>query len=442
MPKTGDFDVLDGTHNSMSDAQMRRLQLAVSSWTFSTLEMSEADLVDCAAVMFKHLLSLPGNDTWRLSDAQLYNFIHSMRRSYYASNPYHNFRHAVDVMQAVFYILLSSDLLPRMNDDCPEFEWDHCDILRRLAEPHHMLAACIVGIGHDVGHPGVNNAFLVTTKAPLALLYNDRSVLESMHCAALSSLLSEVWPATQTPLMRKIILDMIYSTDMALHFDYMTRLKDMAGTCQASRDRRRKDVSSFVADDPSPAMMDSYRSVLMSSVIKCGDISNVARPWSISKVWSNVLLREFYNQGRLEKSLNMPVTKVFNPELTTQANSQTFFINTFAYPLFSALQSVMPSLSKISDIIIQNRDNWTQNSESSTLKAEEPQHSAVRSGLKEQAVTSDSSRMPPKQELRKPIEAQHEFSKLSADDSIITASVKGESKQGFCLPRLFKKKKN
>ena len=34
-----------------------------------------------------------------------------------------------------------------------------------------------------MGHPGLNNAFMVRTRSPLALRYNDQSVLEHHHLA-------------------------------------------------------------------------------------------------------------------------------------------------------------------------------------------------------------------------------------------------------------------
>ena len=43
-----------------------------------------------------------------------------------------------------------------------------------------LLAAAI----HDYDHPGYTNAFLIAKGDPLAILYNDKSVLENHHVAA------------------------------------------------------------------------------------------------------------------------------------------------------------------------------------------------------------------------------------------------------------------
>ena len=37
------------------------------------------------------------------------------------------------------------------------------------------------GLCHDMGHPGRNNALFSNALEPLALLYNDRAVLENYH---------------------------------------------------------------------------------------------------------------------------------------------------------------------------------------------------------------------------------------------------------------------
>ncbi len=51
-----------------------------------------------------------------------------------------------------------------------------------------MFAALMAGAVHDVAHPGLTNQFLVATQSPLAVLYNDASVLENHHAATAFSL--------------------------------------------------------------------------------------------------------------------------------------------------------------------------------------------------------------------------------------------------------------
>ena len=53
-----------------------------------------------------------------------------------------------------------------------------------------MLAIMTAALTHDIGHPGVNNVYLVKAKHSFALLHNDRSPLENMHCAVVYELLT------------------------------------------------------------------------------------------------------------------------------------------------------------------------------------------------------------------------------------------------------------
>ena len=55
-------------------------------------------------------------------------------------------------------------------------------------EPIDVLGMIIASVGHDMDHGGMNNAYLIRTKDPLSLIYNDHSVWENYH----SSLLFQV----------------------------------------------------------------------------------------------------------------------------------------------------------------------------------------------------------------------------------------------------------
>jgi 3',5'-cyclic-nucleotide phosphodiesterase len=142
----------------------------------------------------------------------------------------------------------------------------HPSPIAALIRPFDALTLLITAIGHDVGHPGVNNAFLITLNAPLAQLYNDQSVLESFHCAAYSQILRRHWPAAfQGVEMRKLMISSILATDMGLHFDYMKRLGHL----------QEKLHENGGTDGWNGRLLEEQRTLACSLLIKCADISNV-----------------------------------------------------------------------------------------------------------------------------------------------------------------------
>jgi len=77
------------------------------------------------------------------------NFLYNVQ-ILYRNNPYHNAMHAADVTNSIGFFLTKG-----MNQVFNEFE-----------------ASCLVisALAHDLGHPGLNNAFLVATKSKYAII--------------------------------------------------------------------------------------------------------------------------------------------------------------------------------------------------------------------------------------------------------------------------------
>jgi 3',5'-cyclic-nucleotide phosphodiesterase len=180
---------------------------------------------------------------------------------------YHNFRHAVDVLQSLFYFLIQIGAVPPypVGSTAPPLSNNKSPVAQLLG-PFEALTLLISAIGHDVGHPGVNNMFLVKLNAPLAQLYNDQSVLEAFHCAAFSQILRRHWPsAFADRSLRKLLISSILATDMGVHSDYMQQLGNL----------QEKIHESQTTDGWAPKDVDAFRKLTCGLLIKCADISNV-----------------------------------------------------------------------------------------------------------------------------------------------------------------------
>ncbi|KAF2665976.1 HD-domain/PDEase-like protein [Microthyrium microscopicum] len=342
----GDISSID-----LSDAQKETVAKAVGSWSFSAHSLVDDELLYASLIMMEHTLSMPELEKWRIPTSQLIPFLEACQGAYNEFVHYHNFRHAVDVMQACFFFLLQLQVLP---------EFAHTTVptktspIASLLQPFDALTLLVSAIGHDVGHPGVNNLFLVSLNAPLAQLYNDRSVLESFHCAAYSQILRRHWPsAFKDTTLRRLMINNILATDMGLHFKYMADLGNL---------QEKLVHDAMLLDTWNAKEKEEYRDLLCGLLIKCADISNVARVFPCAHQWANILTEEFANQGSMEAELGIPTCLFGGPpvvgDLIKLGESQQGFMNIFARPLFESVTDVLPPMHFSVDELEKNKITW------------------------------------------------------------------------------------
>ncbi|KAI5847518.1 hypothetical protein BZA05DRAFT_457606 [Tricharina praecox] len=362
------------------------VEKAVGRWDFSAHDFSDEELVHCAQTMFQHAFTMPEVSEFVIPPDRMVDFLLACRGTYNDQVPYHNFRHVVDVLQAVFFFMLQLGALPHYkHHKMGELDEEStAKSLAHLITPLDALTLLVVAIGHDVGHPGVNNAFLVTLKAPLAQLYNDRSVLESFHCAAFSQVLRKHWPKALD--QRKMIIDMILATDMGLHFDFMGKLDKL-------RKKYEKEGGSGVWEEKS---VNDHRILLCALIIKCADISNVARKHECSAQWATILIEEFSRQANMEVDLGIPSSLVAPPitgSVVALAKSQVGFMNLFAIPLFQNLSTVLPEMQFSVSELVSNKDAWSRKSEVHTYQRPEDNKTSG-SAQQQQKLASSSLSVP------------------------------------------------
>ncbi|KAE9976523.1 hypothetical protein BLS_002044 [Venturia inaequalis] len=362
-----DIVIAEGRHEVIAEA--------IGTWAFSAHAFSDDELLHASLLMLEHALLMPEVEKWRIPTADLKTFLLASRHAYNEFVLYHNFRHVVDVLQASFYFLLQLGILP----DYPPSDTPHTagakSAIASLLQPFDALTLLISAIGHDVGHPGVNNAFLVALNAPLAQLYNDRSVLESFHCAAYSQILRRFWPASFDDAgMRKLMINSILATDMGLHFKYMQDL----GNLQEKLEHNRNTLDGW-----NLKIQEEYRDLACGLLIKCADISNVARKFDVASQWATILTDEFSNQGTMELELNIPTQLFGGPpvrdNIVKMAESQIGFMNIFARPLFESVTAILPPMKFSVDEILINKAVWQRKMD----EAKESKHQKQADGVED-----------------------------------------------------------
>ncbi|KAI0367692.1 HD-domain/PDEase-like protein [Pilatotrama ljubarskyi] len=346
-----------------------RLIHSLSSWHFEPHKLPEEEVIACSYILFEALYRIENmQETVSVSLNSVAKFLQHLCQLYRQVNTYHNFQHALDVFQAVYYFLYSSGAVPPVTillEDGRTWKRDreNCDPLVSILTDEDLFALYIAAVGHDVGHPGLNNAFMKNAKTPLAVVYDDKSVLEQMHYSLILQIMrhNDLGFLLDRPchgqLFRKLLLGTVLATDMGVHFDFMAEFRRLLNG----------------ADFP-----DLKRRILVcQALIKCADISNPSRPYLVSQHWATALESEWSSQLLLEKHLQLPQSVKPSDSRVGEANSQIWFNNTFAGPLFDLVAEGIPPLEQFACQARENLALWK--SRAAELAAEQDAPSSASS---------------------------------------------------------------
>ncbi|XP_014666871.1 PREDICTED: cGMP-inhibited 3',5'-cyclic phosphodiesterase B-like [Priapulus caudatus] len=191
-----------------------------------------------------------------------------------------------------------------------------------------LMAMYTAAAMHDYDHPGRTNAFLVTTFAENAILYNDRSVLESHHAAAAWKLfLSDRrynflchLEKAEFKRFRYIVIEAILATDLKRHFEFLA------------------DFNAKIEDETSCIdwNAEADRLLMLQMCIKLADINGPCKRRDLHVQWTERITDEFYEQGGEEAALGLPISPFMDRNNCQVAKLQESFINHLVAPLCTA----------------------------------------------------------------------------------------------------------
>lgn len=263
-------------------------------------------------------------------------FMMTLEDHYVKDNPFHNSMHAADVTQSTNVLL-------------------NTPALESVFTPLEIMAALFAATIHDVDHPGLTNQFLINSSSELALMYNDESVLENHHLAVAFKLLQNEGcdilvnlGKKQRQTLRKMVIDMVLSTDMSKHMSLLADLKTMVET--------KKVAGSGVL------LLDNYtdRIQVLENLVHCADLSNPTKPLALYRRWVDLLMEEFFQQGDREREQNLDISPMCDRHSATIEKSQVGFIDYIVHPLWETWADLVhPDAQDILDTLEENRD-WYQ----------------------------------------------------------------------------------
>lgn len=318
----------------------------VDEWSMHTAPSVDIDRQTMVVVAGACVSAMASFHRVSLDAACLSTFLHSIAKRYRA-NPYHNALHGADVTQSLYSVMVAGGLSAALSAE-------------------GAIVALLAAVCHDVGHLGVSNNFLVATQHPIALQYNDVSVLENMHATTMFSVLRmpghnvlSCFPPDSAGALRKLAVGIILATDNASHLALHAKLDARLAAGPSAAPLRLTDVSS-----PDTALM-------LQSTVHALDVSNPAKPWALYKEWTRRVQTEFFAQGDEERKVGLAV-----PRMNDRTNPlplpkmQLGFIHAIVLPMFTSLSKaavldVTPALAQLNA----NVARWEQAQKDSQQKA-------------------------------------------------------------------------
>ena len=277
---------------------------------------------------------------------KLDTFLYNISRQYFQSTLYHNALHGADVTHTISLFFLNS----QAEKICDTNILD-------------ILSIFIAALGHDLGHPGLNNNFHINANTDIAITYNDKNCLENFHSCKLFQTLKkeendifEKLNDNERKIIRKRMIREILSTDMIFHGKVMSVIKAKI-ILIFNEDKNEKKFELF-SNNASNKFEEQQE--LLNFLIHSADLAHNTKLFNISIKWVELLSNEFWIQGDKEKSMNLPISFLCDREKIDVPRSQIGFIKGFVIPIFEILVTIFPTLNYTIDNAKNNLERWEE----------------------------------------------------------------------------------
>ena len=265
-------------------------------------------------------------------------FLISVTEQYLTSTLYHNSLHGADITATICLFFNNSNA----EEVC------HAKVI-------DLLSIIIAALGHDVGHPGLTNAFQINSSSEMAITYNDNSCLENFHLTKLFKTLRkdehnifEKLSTQDYKKIRKKMISEILATDMAIHGKILNNIRskipeDLLNEAEKSK---KAVIQKFelITDINNEETTNEEKQALFDYFIHSADLGHNTKIFDISLRWVELLSEEFWLQGDKERQMNLSISFLCDRDTTNVPKSQVGFIGGFIIPSYNFLVIMFPTL--------------------------------------------------------------------------------------------------
>ena len=274
---------------------------------------------------------------------KLDSFLYTVSDNYKETTLYHNSLHGADVTQSLCIFFLNSNA----EEICETNVLD-------------LLGIIISAMGHDLGHPGLNNNYHINASTDLAITYNDASCLENFHSSYLFKILRkeenniiEKLSVQNYKTIRKRMISQILATDMANHGEVVSLIRAKIKAWKEEDDQSRFNLLS--GNDKSKF---EEQQILLNYLIHMADLGHNCKKFEICVKWIELLTEEFWAQGDKEKEKGLTISFLCDRNKIDVPGSQVSFLRGFIISSFDCLADIFPKLKYTMENAQNNIERW------------------------------------------------------------------------------------
>ncbi|KAK7883308.1 hypothetical protein WMY93_029482 [Mugilogobius chulae] len=123
-----------------------------------------------------------------------------------------------------------------------------------------------------------------------------------------------------------------------------------------------------MADGGYNAKSRTHRSLLLCLLMTSCDLSDQTKGWKTTRKIAELIYKEFFSQGDLEKAMGNRPSEMMDREKAYIPELQISFMEHIAMPIYKLLSELFPAATELFDRVSANKEQWTKVSHKFTIR--------------------------------------------------------------------------